>query len=247
MRAIARASARLALAALLLFAVACGSDEDSNSSAGTRDGRLIAAADVPGMRLHDLSPLLGPDGAADIASQDIFKDPFDQVVSKLSAAGFKRGIAEQFLGAGTGARAIAMEFGSEAQAREMLDYMNEQLFMPCPDEPQCSERKQLEVSGIPGAKGQQLKRFKESHEGAESTEYKVLFPIGAVVYAVAAGDASFHDPVQISRTDALEIFRAVYDRIRGLQPDRLFPTGTPEPAPSCPPGSGPCPRASGTS
>jgi hypothetical protein len=237
MRAIARTSARLALAVLVLVAVGCGSDDSTDA----RNGRLIFAADVANMRLGDLSPLLGPEFAADILGGDIFKDPPEKVVPKLRSAGFKRGVAEQWVGAGTGARAFAMEFGSEAQAREMLDYMYEQMFMPCPNDPGCSEQGQLEVPGIPGAKGQRLKRIKPPEAGARVNVYKVLFPIGAVVYGVGAGDDGWYDPAQIPREDALAIFRAVYDRIKSLTPDRLFPTGSPSPFTPCP-DSGPCPH-----
>jgi hypothetical protein len=246
MRAIARRSARLALVVLVLAAVGCGSDEDQNTSTDAKNGRLIFAADVPGMRLGDLSPLLGPDGVAELAGGEIFKDPPEEVMPKLSAAGLTRGIAELWFGAGTGAGAMAMEFGSEAQAREMLDYMYEQLFKACPGDPRCAEQGEVQVSGIPGAKGQRVTPIKKPERGAEVAIYKVLFEIGAVVYFVRAGEDVSYDPVQISQENAFEIFRAVYDRVKGLAPERVFPTGTPEPFDPCP-GPGPCPQGTGTS
>lgn len=244
MRSFERINTRLLLGLFAALLVACGSDAETPKQPNRLNGRIIHAADVPDMRLRDFPPLL-TDAAfvADCCLGGIFKDPPEKVTAKLKEAGFKRAIGEIFTGSGTTAAAAVLELGSDAQATSMLEYMYQELFEQCPGVTKCAEQSELTVSGIPGAKGQQVTPVRE--EGRTGTEYKVLFTIGPVVYAILVGAATdFYDPGAVPRETALAAFRAVYQRVKGTTAERLFPS--PSPFTPCPPGPAPCPFASPT-
>jgi len=154
---------------------------------------------------------------------EVFKIEPSEIGAKLSEWGFVRAHLEQFLGGGTHAQAGVLQFGSPADAQTALGFMFQQLFEQCPGQPQCSRQLPLSVPDIPGAKGQVVTPFRPAILGKPATDYKVLFAIGSLLYAIdVGGDDSFYDPGTVSKDTALAIFKDVYERVRGLTPDALF-------------------------
>jgi hypothetical protein len=131
--------------------------------------------------------------------------------------------------------------------------MYQQLFQPCPGEPQCSSQSPLAVPGIPQAKGQRVSPFRQPIFGVPVTDYKVLFVVGPLVYGVdVGGDQQFYDPGTVSPSTALAVFKDVYERVKGRAPDAVFkdvparPRGFPGVAVSGSPPPGVPPPPSGT-
>lgn len=228
----------------------------SNASTGPKplDAVLLHVSDLPDMRLSGASATVKelPVLEEAMGHGEIFKIEPSQIGAKLSEWGFVRAHLEQFLGAGTHAQAGVLQFGSPADAQTALGFMFQQLFEQCPGQPQCSEQLPLSVPDIPGAKGQVVTPFRAAIFGKPATDYKVLFAIGSLVYAIdVGGDQGFYDPGSVSKDTALAIFKDVYERVKGLSADALFkavPT-RPQGAPlgggpvsiSPPPGASPSP------
>jgi hypothetical protein len=237
----------------MVLAIALAACSNKSASPKAADAVLLHASDVPGMRLAEESHAIT--NAADLAEPlghgEIFKIDPPAILGKLTEWGFVRGHLERFLGGGTHAQSFVAQFGSPAEARTALAFMYQQLFQPCPGETQCATQFPISVPDIQTAKGQVVTPFRDAGEGNTFTDYKVLFTIGSLLYAIdVGGDPDFYDPGSVSKSTALAVFKDVYDRVKGLSPDAVFknvPTRPLGPPPggavsgSPPPGVSPSP------
>ena len=240
-------STTLVLMALVL--AACGSGSIGRAPI---NGVLLRAADLPDMRLFSESPVLQAFPFYDAVGHGIlFKDPVKKVIDKLKAAGFERAYAERFTGAGTVGAAFIAEFSSAKDLNNMLSYMNDNLFESCPGEPQCSIRKLLKVSAIPGSYGQEVHPTRTPDEGKEIILYKVIFSVGSSIFGMEIGGDEVYDPGTVSQSQALAAFKDFYEHVKSESVSTIFaavpktPVGPPPPGPppgaatSVPPGSRP--------
>jgi len=211
---------------LLLAACASGT-----KASVALNGRILHAADLPDMRLHQPAQVIPVAAAFAGALSDgnvvIFKEP-QKAIPVLQRDGFIRAVAEDFTGPGTFAGAMAAEFSSPAKATAGLTDIYNDALQPCPNDPVCSIQHVFTVSGIPGSKGEELIPYRKFGRGF--TQWRVLFQIGSIVYGVAIGGfpESF-DPGTISRADAYKTFRALYARVKKGPSSGLF---APTPMPS---------------
>jgi hypothetical protein len=225
----------------VLMAMALGVAACSSNASGPKpiDGVLLHASDVSGMRLAESSAsITAPTDLADpLGHGEIFKIDPSEIASKLSDWGLVRAHLERFVGGGTHAEAGVLQFASAADARTALAFMFQQLFEQCPGEPQCSTQLPLSVPNIPGAKGQIVTPVvRDPNFGKPVTDYKVLFTIGSLIYAIdVGGDMDFYDPATMAKSTALAVFKDVYDRVNGLSPDAVF-NGVPKRPLGPPPG-----------
>ncbi len=207
---------------IALVLAGCSSKSTSPKAA---DGVLLHASDVPDMRLaRESPPLTDPNELEEpLGHGEIFKIEGQAIDAKLGEFGFVRAHLEQFLGGGTHAGAFVVQFKSGADARAARDFMYQQLFQPCPGEPQCATQFPLPVPDIPGAKAQQVTPFRDPSDGNPFTDYKVLFVVGPLVYGIdVGGDRDFYDPGTVSQSTALAVFKDVYERVKQEAPDVVF-------------------------
>ena len=211
-----------------LLLVECGRDATQPVAS---NGRILHAADLPDMRLHQPAQLV-PDVASFVAALSegnvvIFKQP-KKATSVLRGDGFEHAVAEDFTGPGTFAGAMAIEFESPAKASAALGEIYNDALQPCPNDPVCSVTHLFTVPGIPGSKGQELIPYRKF--GRPFTQWRALFQVGSIVYGVAIGGfpESF-DPGAVSRADAYKTFRDLYARVKNGPSSGLF---APTPMPS---------------
>jgi hypothetical protein len=207
---------------IALVLAGCSSKSTSPKAA---DGVLLHASDVPDMRLvGESAPITDPSDLEEpLGHGEVFKIEGPAIAAKLTEFGFVRAHLEQFLGGGTHAQAFVAQFSSAAEAQAARDFMYQQLFQPCPGEPQCSTQFPVAVPGIPQAKGQQVTPFRDPSEGNPVTDYKVLFVVGPLVYGIdVGGDRGFYDPATVSQSTALAVFKDVYERVKDEAPDAVF-------------------------
>jgi hypothetical protein len=223
------------------LALALAGCSNASTNTGAVDAVLLHASDVPGMRLAGASAVLTDKAVLEetLGHGEVFKIEPSEIGAKLAEWGFVRAHLEQYLGGGTHAQTGVFQFGSPADAQTALAFMFQQLFEQCPGQPQCSRQLPLSVPDIPGAKGQVVTPFRPATIGKPVTDYKVLFAIGPLVYAIdIGGDDGFYDPGTVSKDTALAVFKDVYERVKGLAPDALFKAVPARPL-GQPPGGGP--------
>jgi hypothetical protein len=219
------------LAMVLGVAMVLGACGHGTKKVALSNGRILAAIDLPDMRLRT-SPQLVPDpgafvGALSQGDAVLFKEPA-KAVPMIRANGFARSVLEDFTGPCTFAGAFAVEFASTQKATTALDAMYQDALQPCPNDPVCSIQHVFSVSDIPGSKGQNVTPYRKF--GRSFSQYRVLFQVGATVYGVAIGGSpeSF-DPGSVSQAEAFKAFRALYSRVKKGPPAGLF---APTPMPS---------------
>jgi len=235
--------------AIALLLAACGS---GTTGPAAINGVLLRAADLPDMRLHNQSPSLPAFPFEDqLAHGVLFKDPPEKVIAQLKASGFQRGYLEQFTGAGTLAGAFVAQFAAGKDLTGLLKYMNGNLFEECPGDPQCSIKTVLSDPSIPGSYGQIVHPTRKADEGKDITLYKVIFPVGSMIFGMEIGGDELYDPGTVSRSQALAAFKAFYSHVKGETADQIFnaapktPLGPPSngaptgPFTSLPPGVAP--------
>jgi len=239
----ARARSMSVIAIALLLA-ACGGGTKAGPAA--RNGVLLRAADLPDMRIRNESPLLPVPGALEevIGHGIVFKDPVAKVVGQLKAYGFQRAYAEEWAGAGTLSGAFVAQFAAGKDLSGMLKYMNGNLFEECPGDPQCSIKTILSVPAIPGSYGQTLHPNRDVTEGLDITTYKVIFPVGSLIFGMEIGGDEIYDPGTVPLSTALAAFKAFYNHVKTETADQIFksvpktPLGPPPPGgPAGPPSS----------
>jgi hypothetical protein len=219
----------------LLFA-ACGSGTNGPAPV---NGILLRAADLPDMRLNRESPIL-PDAFAfedQLGHGVVFKDPVRKVLAQLKASGYQRAYLEQFIGAGTIAGAFVAQFAPGKDLTGMLKYMNTNLFEDCPGDTQCSIKSTLSVSAIPGSYGQMLHPTRSASEGKDLRLYKVIFPVGQLIFGMEIGGDEVYDPGTVSQSQALASFKAFYNHVKAQTPDLIFASAPKTPL-GPPPGRG---------
>jgi hypothetical protein len=234
--------------AIALLLAACGSGSGTTGPAAI-NGVLLRAADLPDMRLHNQSPSLPAFPFEDqLAHGVVFKDAPEKVIAQLKASGFQRGYLEQFTGAGTLAGAFVAQFAAGKDLTGMLKYMNGNLFEECPGDPTCSIKTVLSVPSIPGSYGQTVHPNRQPDEGKDITLYKVIFPVGSMIFGMEIGGDELYDPGTVSRSQALAAFKSFYNHVKGKTADQIFfavpltPLGPPSnggptgPVESLPPG-----------
>lgn len=242
------------LVLLLAAGVSCGTDNGvGTTSPKAIDGVLLRASDLPSMRLQSMDPFDDAEGMANIlggnescACPTVFKDEFPVVVEKLKGFGFKRGFAELWIGAGVHGSAFAAEFDTADHAKAALDYMNEELFRECVDEPFCSTRERINNAAIPDFVGIAITPLRPKEQGRQATLYKFLFRIGAVVYGVMDGASDAYDPGSVSRAQALAVVQGVYVRVKSREIADVLRSAPPSPTHpdfGPPPGEGEPPPA----
>jgi hypothetical protein len=185
--------ARRALLLALLIVVplaACGGD-DNGGSAGELKGQLLAPTAVRGFDLKREFEWTDP---IDVTFQGLFiseSTPPSEFVGSLDDAGFEAGAGQIFESKqqGSGLNVVVARFDSEDGAREALDLIHaEDLKPPCFGE--CSEKTaEIEVGGIPGAKGaSQLPLPKPPPKAPPPfSAYAVEFTDGSTLYHVNGG------------------------------------------------------------
>jgi len=222
--------------AVILLLAACGKGTTAGPAA--LNGVLLRAADLPDMRIHNESPVLQAFPFEDQLGHGVlFKDPVKTVVDRLKAAGFQRAYAEQFSGAGTIAGAFVAQFATGQHLSSMLKYMNGNLFEECPGDPQCSIKTVLSVSAIPSSYGQVVHPTRMSDEGKDITLYKVIFPVGSLIFGMEIGGDEIYDPGTVAQSTALTAFKAFYNHIKSETADQIFASVPKTPLGPPPPGA----------
>lgn len=227
----------ISVVAIALLLAACGSGTTGRKAV---NGVLLRAADLPDMRLFSESPVLPAFPFQDAVGHGIlFKDPIPKVVSTLKSYGFVRAYAERFSGAGTIGAAFVAQFASGKDLSGMLKYMNTNLFEPCPGDPTCSIKLLLKVPAIPSSYGQVLHPARTPDEGKDITLYKVIFPVGSMIFGMEIGGDEVYDPGTVSQSQALAAFKAFYDHVKAETADQIFNAVPKTPLGPPPPGGGP--------
>ena len=180
---------RAALLAVALAAIVagCGGGGDDGSSEASLSGRLLPAGKVPGFKLKRTFDW---DNAIDLTAQGFFlpqSTPPSEVVEVAEEAGFESGVGEELeKEMGGGMIVIAVKFASDDGARDMLDRLHqEDLKQPCYGV--CSQiQSELQVSGIPDAKGAQSRPDPNPPPKAPPpfVGYAVEFTVGPYLYVV---------------------------------------------------------------
>jgi hypothetical protein len=212
--------AALFLLVLVLSAVgvvACGGDDEKVSPAALSK-RLLPASEVPGFKRERTDEW---DNAIDLSAKGLFlpeSTPTSQAVELIEDAGFEAAAGDELVvlkgNPFHGPRILiaAVQLGSDDDARQVLEFLHkEDLKQPCAAV--CSEiPSELEVKGIPGAKGaQQLPQEKPPPNAPDPfVGYAVEFRMGSLLYMVFGGGG----PGSLKSYQVTDAAKAFYERVR---------------------------------
>jgi hypothetical protein len=206
-------------AALVLVGVAvsagCGSSKPKPLGL---DQRLLRQSDLKGFTLLTPHPKpLDTLAAVNDVGGDFINDPraaAKRLVPLLQKAGFRRGLSEKLFRNAVHADATYMvtQWGSDKQAKGLLEPLYLESFAPCPRKCQVVKT-EFKVSGIKGEKGAELSQ----DAGANRFRaYRVEFADGPFLYGLAIYLHGSLDAV--SKDDVVDAAEALYDRIKGHPP-----------------------------
>ncbi len=215
--AVVRLVLLLGLALAAVAVAGCGGDDEEASPAAL-DVRLLPASEVPGFMRERTFEW---DDAIDLTVQGIFlpqSTPPSRAVDLIEDAGFETAVGEELVGSkgdpfqGPHMTIAVVQLGSDDDAGEVLNFLHkEALKQPCAA--LCSQNPgELEVEGIPGAKGAEQVPQRNPPEGAPPpfVAYAVEFAVGPVLYVVAGSGG----PGQLSSSQVLDAAKTLYERAR---------------------------------
>lgn len=203
-----------ALLVLVAVAVAAGCG-GSKPKPLSLDQRLLKNGDLKGFTLLTSHPKpLDTLAALNDVGGVFINDPRaagKRLVPLLQKAGFRRGLSQKLLGMPVGADAtyLVTQWGSEKQAKSVLEPLYMESFAPCPKK--CQVKKtEFEVSGIKDAKGAELSQ----DTGANRFRaYRVEFTDGPFLYGLAV---YLHGPLDaVGQDDVVDAAKALYERVKG--------------------------------
>jgi hypothetical protein len=213
---------KLALVALCagIALAACGDDDDGGgTSAADLKQQLLPESQLPVFKAERNFKW---DNAVDATFQGLFlpeETPPSEALDAYEEADFAAGAAQSLVvkegNTFEGPRGFqaVIEFGSDEDASEVLEFVHEQdLKQPC--FAVCSVNpSELAVDGIPGAKGAKLVPLKKPPPNAPPPfeAYAVEFTIGPRLYMVNAGGG----PGQAKANTVLDAARQLYARNKG--------------------------------
>jgi hypothetical protein len=206
----------LALAAVAISG--CGGDAEETSPAAL-EGRLLPASEVPRFKRERAFEW---NDAIDLTVQGLFlpqSTPPSRAVDLIEDARFEAAVGEELVASkddrfqGPRMTIDVVQLGSDDDAREVLDFLHKE-DLKQPRSALCSQNPgELEVEGIPGAKGAEQVPRRNPPEGAPPpfVAYAVEFAVGPVLYVVAGSGG----PGELSSSQVLDAAKTLYERARG--------------------------------
>jgi hypothetical protein len=211
--------AALASSVLCTGALAgCGGGDDGTSPADLTS-QLLPASEFPGFKSERKFEW---DNTIDYVGQGLQgrilpeSTPPSQAVDAFDDAGFEAGVGDRFVRAngnrfeGPQIAEDVVQLGSDADAREALDYVGKEASKP-PCFGVCSVAiRKFAVPGIPGASGIQLTPQRNPPPDAPPPfeAYGVGFTIGPRLFLVDAGGG----PGQVNKSQVVDAAKALYQR-----------------------------------
>jgi hypothetical protein len=196
----------------------CGGDDDGTSPASLRS-QLLPASEIHGFKSERKFEW---DNPIDYVGQGLQgrilpeSTPPSQAVDALEDAGFEAGVGNRFVAAegnrfqGPEMAVDVVQFGSDDDARDALEYLGKEAEKP-PCFGVCSVGiREFPVTGIPGATGVQLTPLPDPPPDAPPPfeAYGVGFTIGPRVYLVDAGGGLG----QVEKSQIVSAAKALYHR-----------------------------------
>jgi hypothetical protein len=221
-----RLVALVVTAVIALGAAACGGED---AAPVALEQRVSGEADAPGSQPDPVETPIAVTGIEDVRSlPDGLFSPEEEDVSAMEEAGFASALVDtRFFPNEPGAEhvgdephvgTLVMQFASEEGAADIADVLHDDGLEPCPGT--CAaDSSEFEVDDIPDARGvariTTAKRLEATGEqGVPFAVYKITFADGPFAYEVDM----FGLPDKVSRQQAEEIAKTLYERVRGSPP-----------------------------
>jgi hypothetical protein len=223
----------LAAVAAAIALSGCGGDDGSAASTGpvTMDQRVVTEADAPDSKADPVEKPVEVSGPDEFISKlgDRFVNPTQDEVEQVKTGGFLRALhVTRFIPESPGAPhsrdaphifSLVMQFDSAQGAKDGLETLHLDSLRPCPET--CGQSvEEFDVSDIPGAFGTHRSATAESIQQAGDTEghpfddYQIVFADGVFAYRMMLNG----DPGKVTRDEAEEIAKSLYDRVKGQPP-----------------------------
>jgi hypothetical protein len=208
---------------------ACGGDSGTATSTGPLafDQRVVTEEDAPDSKPDPVEKRETAADEQEFAEKmgDAFIDPTKQETDDLQSVGFVQAIRDTRYFGDTHSRDDAHTFSLVVQldsldgAKEMADFFHTDSLRPCPKSCAFSVS-EFDVDGIPGATGTRRYASEEAVQAAGTSDerpydsYAVFFADGNFAYDIDLGGP----PGTTSEDKAVEIAKALYDRVHGRPP-----------------------------
>lgn len=210
----------------VLCLAACGGGNGEATSTGplTLDQRVVTEEDAPGSKPDPVEKRQTASDEQEFSDKmgDAFINPTDEEKARLGTIGFVQAIRDTRYFGDVHSRddvhtfSLVVQLDSPDGAREMADFFHTDGVRPCPESCAFSVT-EFDVDGIPGATGVRRYASEDAIQAAGTGEdrpydsYNIQFADGDFAYRIDLGGP----PGKPSEDKAVEIAKALYDRVRG--------------------------------
>jgi hypothetical protein len=210
----------------VLCLAACGGGNGEATSTGplTLDQRVVTEEDAPGSKPDPVEKRQTASDEQEFSDRmgDAFINPTDEEKARLGTIGFVGAIRDTRYFGDVHSKddlhtfSLVVQLDSPDGAKEMADFFHTDGVRPCPESCAFSVT-EFDVDGIPGATGVRRYASEEDIQAAGTGEnrpydsYAIQFADGDFAYRIDLGGP----PGKPSEDKAVEIARALYDRVHG--------------------------------
>lgn len=214
---------------VVLGIAACGGDSGTATSTGplALDQRVVSEEDAPDSKPDPVEKRQTAVGEQEFSEKmgDAFINPTEQETENLKTVGFVQAIRDARYFGDVHSQddahtfSLVIQLDSPDGAKKMADFFHTDSLRPCPESCATSVS-EFKVDGIPGATGVRRNASEEAVKTAGTPEdrpydsYAVFFADGDFAYDIDLSGP----PGTTSEDKAVDIAKALYDRVHGRPP-----------------------------